>query len=158
MRDFGGHTPRGAWRFLVWSPPHLAGVVDHVWSYTGPTADTGKRVFPNGKVELLVNLAEPYREVGRGALPAAWISGHRAAPVVLSQPAYQQVVAARLHPAGAYALLGCPLREVTELAVELEDLVGKPIIASDSALYWRLFKTRGLAPSGRHGRLLSTLS
>ena len=51
---------------------------------------------------------------------------------------------------------GLPQRMVA-LERELEALVGKPIVSSDSALYWRLFKTRGLAPTGRHGRLLSTL-
>ena len=34
---------------------------------------------------------------------------------------------------------------------------GKPIVASDVALYWRIFKTLGLAPKGTHGRLLTSL-
>ena len=41
---------------------------------------------------------------------------------------------------------------------ELEERVGKPIVASDVALYWRIFKTLGLAPTGHHGLLLSTLA
>ncbi|NND81823.1 MAG: hypothetical protein HKN50_05270 [Gammaproteobacteria bacterium] len=42
--------------------------------------------------------------------------------------------------------------------VELESLVGKPIIASDVALYWRIYKTLGIAPLGTHGQLLSSLT
>lgn len=38
-----------------------------------------------------------------------------------------------------------------------EKAVGKPVIASDTALYWRIFKTLGLAPVGDYGKLLSTL-
>ncbi len=51
---------------------------------------------------------------------------------------------------------GLPQR-MCSLEVELEAATGKPIVASDSALYWRVFKTLGLAPTGEHGRLLSTL-
>ncbi len=40
----------------------------------------------------------------------------------------------------------------------LEDKIGKPIVASDTALYWRIFKTLGVSPIGRHGRLLDSLS
>jgi len=42
--------------------------------------------------------------------------------------------------------------------MELEALVGKPIVSSDSALYWNIFKTLGIAPTKARGRLLSTLS
>ncbi len=51
---------------------------------------------------------------------------------------------------------GLPQRPVT-LAAELEALVGKPLVASDLALYWRIFKTLGRAPIGRQGRLLASL-
>jgi len=51
---------------------------------------------------------------------------------------------------------GLPQRMVSR-EVELEALLGKPIVSSDSALYWRIFKTLGLAPSTAQGRLLSTL-
>jgi maleate cis-trans isomerase len=39
----------------------------------------------------------------------------------------------------------------------LENRLGKPIIGHDTALYWRLFKTLGLAPETDQGRLLSSL-
>ena len=43
------------------------------------------------------------------------------------------------------------------LEVGLEAVLGKPVITHDSALYWRIFKTLGLAPTTRQGTLLSTL-
>jgi maleate cis-trans isomerase len=52
---------------------------------------------------------------------------------------------------------GVPQRMVSR-EVELEALVGKPIIASDTALYWRIFKTLGTAPVTPQGYLLSQLS
>jgi len=44
------------------------------------------------------------------------------------------------------------------LEVGLESMLGKPLITHDNALYWRIFKTLGLFPTTRQGRLLSTLS
>jgi len=51
---------------------------------------------------------------------------------------------------------GLPQRMVS-LETRLENLVGKPIVSSDTALYWRIFKTLGLSPTGSHGHLLSRL-
>lgn len=36
----------------------------------------------------------------------------------------------------------------------LEVATGKPIVSSDTALYWRIFRTLGIAPEGSHGTLL----
>ncbi len=49
-------------------------------------------------------------------------------------------------------------RRMVSLERDLEAGIGKPIVSSDSALYWRLFKTLGVAPTAPLGRLLSTLS
>jgi maleate cis-trans isomerase len=43
------------------------------------------------------------------------------------------------------------------LEVGLEKMLSKPLITHDNALYWRLFKTLGLAPVTEQGRLLSLL-
>ncbi len=51
---------------------------------------------------------------------------------------------------------GLPQRMVS-LADELESVVRLPIISSDTALYWRIFRSLGTAPVGNHGQLLSTL-
>jgi maleate cis-trans isomerase len=56
---------------------------------------------------------------------------------------------------------GLPRRVVSlavSLANDLEAAIGKPIVASDLALYWRIFKTLGVGPIGDRGRLLSTLA
>lgn len=51
---------------------------------------------------------------------------------------------------------GLPQRTVT-LAPDIEDAMGIPIVSSDFALYWNIFRTLGTAPVGRQCRLLSTL-
>ena len=51
---------------------------------------------------------------------------------------------------------GLPQRFVS-LSQSLEAATGKPLVASDTALYWRIFKTLGIAPVGEQGQLLSRL-
>ncbi|MEM6577056.1 MAG: hypothetical protein AAF678_01070 [Pseudomonadota bacterium] len=52
---------------------------------------------------------------------------------------------------------GIPERPL-HLTPMLEEMLGKPVIGHDTALYWRVFKSLGLVPEGRHGMLLDTLS
>ena len=51
---------------------------------------------------------------------------------------------------------GLPQRFVA-LEIELESLLGKPVITHDNALYWRIMKTLGIAPVTEQGSLLSSL-
>jgi len=51
---------------------------------------------------------------------------------------------------------GQPQRPV-HLTRDLETALGKPVIGHDNALYWRIFKTLGLAPTTPHGQLLDSL-
>lgn len=51
-------------------------------------------------------------------------------------------------------------QRMLHLTPELEQLLGKPVVAHDTALYWRLFKSLSLVPVGSkndHGQLLSQL-
>ena len=51
---------------------------------------------------------------------------------------------------------GLPQRPVS-LTAELEPKLGVPIVASCNSLYWRIFKTLGIAPEGNWGQLMATL-
>lgn len=52
---------------------------------------------------------------------------------------------------------GQPQR-MLHLTPALEEVLGKPVVAHDTALYWRIFRSLDLAPTGNHGRLLETLN
>src|SRR5262245_38525942 len=122
-----GVSPLGCWSYSVWRPPGLSGLVDHFWAYDGPSSHRRKRVFPNGRVELLLNFGDPYRLVqGAGAEVCrnAWLGGPQMGPIVLEQPAHQHVIGVRLRPAGAYAVVARPMRETTGLSLDLADLIG----------------------------------
>lgn len=77
-----------------------------------------------------------------------------------------EIVAEEAHGADAIVVNGMPNfrrpadglpQRMISLEADLEERLGLPIVASDSALYWRLFKTLGLVPEGPRGRLLSSL-
>ncbi|MBO0727524.1 MAG: hypothetical protein J2P52_18135 [Blastocatellia bacterium] len=121
-------TPLGSWIYSEWRPPHLAGMVDVIWYFKGPTSSARKRILPNGMVEMLVNFGEPYRIIsGAGPewLKKAWLAGLQSGPMIGEQPPRQDVMGLRMCPAGAYALLNGPMREISELVVDLDDLVGR---------------------------------
>jgi AraC-like DNA-binding protein len=108
-------------------PACLAGYVDFLWYFEGPTVHRRKRIFPNGRLELLVNMGEPYLRVeGQGidVLKDGCISGLQSGPMILEQPARQRVLGVRLRPAGGYALLAAPMREVSGLLVDLDAVFG----------------------------------
>jgi len=122
-----GDFPGGSWTFSTWRPPHLAGLVDHIWAYSGPSSHRRKRVFPNGRVELLINFGDPYRLLdyrGVDHCRIAWLGGPQVGPLVVHQPLHQNVMGVRLLPAGAYGLLARPMRDVVGLSLDLADLVG----------------------------------
>jgi AraC-like DNA-binding protein len=122
-----GESRLGSWTYSAWRPPRLAGIIDHLWHYEGPTSHRRKRVFPNGKVEVILNFAAPYRLLagaGTELCRVAWVGGPQVEPLVVEQPPRQDAVGVRLRPAGAYALLGRPVREVAGLSVDLADLIG----------------------------------
>jgi AraC-like DNA-binding protein len=127
IQTVAGGSPRGRWSYSVWRPPQLSGLIDHLWAYDGPSSHRRKRVFPNGRVELILNFGEPYRVVDGAGVEVcrrAWISGPQVGPVLLQQPAHQHVVGVRLRPSGACAVVARPLHETTGLSVDLADLVG----------------------------------
>src|SRR6185436_1635874 len=60
---------------------------------------------------------------GTVTFATTWLVGQQLGPIVTMPPDRHHVLGIRLRPAGAYALLAAPLRVVTGLVVELEDVV-----------------------------------
>jgi len=120
---------RGCWAYSTWRPPHLADTVELIWQSDGITADPNDRHFPAPSVELLVNVSgDRYRLVepeGAEWFDDTWLAGMQLGPVVTEVPRRSVVLGVRLRPAGAYALLGMPMREVSGLVANLDDLVGQ---------------------------------
>jgi AraC-like DNA-binding protein len=124
-------SPLGRWTYSECRPPALCGLVELLWETQGTTTEPQDRHYPNGTFELLVNLmGNRYRLIephGAANFATTWLVGQQLGPIVTTQPDRHHVLGIRLRPAGAYALLAAPLRVVTGLVVELEDLVGAAV-------------------------------
>ena len=123
-------SPLGRWSMTEWRPPCLAGLVDFLWHFEGTTKYLRERVFPSGILEIIIHLDERYRLVeGTGAgeiCPTACIAGLHTSSFVVEAPARScRVLGVRLHPVGAYAVLGDGMAEMRGLTVDLQDVAGQ---------------------------------
>jgi len=120
-------TDLGRWTHSLWQPPHLARFVERFWYSAGTTAAPRERILPNGLVELALCLGEPHRLI-EGVGPSrliACVTGLQLGAMVIEHPGYHRVLGLRLHPAGAYALLGAPAHALAGLTADLHDVVGR---------------------------------
>ena len=123
-----GHLVHHGWRPRAGDP--LAGLVEEIAHCDGTVLHAEERVFPSGRLDLVVHLDEPYaarRSRGAAPFPATCITGVLAGPMLMVPPRGRaRVVAVRLHPAGARALLARPLDELGGRTLDLRDLLPRP--------------------------------
>jgi AraC-like DNA-binding protein len=121
--------PYGCWMHTEGRSDELAGLVDVVWHFDGRTTFPRERVFPNGLLEIIVQLDGPFREIrGRTAdpFPVTCVNGLQTNSFVIEAPARPcRVLGIRLTPAGAYALLNTPLVDMRDITIDLADVAGR---------------------------------
>ena len=122
----------GRWTHTEWRPARdqiLSGVVERIWDFDGMAAHPQERVFPNGLVELIVQLDDRYRDIHGDhstLTPTVCVTGVHARPMVVQAPPRPcRVLGIRLHPAGAWAVLAHPLCELADLTADLRDVLGR---------------------------------
>lgn len=125
-------TPLGRWTHTLWVPDEgsrLAGLIEHIWHFDGKTTLRRERVFPNGRLEIIVHLDDRYRLLegnGPEVCGVTGVTGLQLGPMLIEAPERScRVIGIRLHPLGARAALGLPLTEVAGLNVDLPELVGE---------------------------------
>lgn len=119
--------------FLRAPPIELAPFVEVFWEAYGFAHFARERILPRTTLELMFNLGQPHRvldpeqQTPATAYRDAWLSGLQQRPLVI-EPCFDatrvpsHLMAVRLRPAGAYALLGMPMSELSNGVVELADL------------------------------------
>jgi AraC-like DNA-binding protein len=124
-------TDLGRWVHTEWRPgpqDPLAWAVERVWDFDGMAAAPQERVFPNGLVELIVQLDDRYHDVldsGCVVTPVTCVTGVFSAPIVVQAPRRRcRVLGVRLHPAGAWVALRHPLAELADTTTDLEGVLG----------------------------------
>jgi AraC-like DNA-binding protein len=104
-----------------------------VWSYTDfaeRTVPLDRREVPVREVTLILNLGpryelrDPAEPLGTGARRGSFVAGLWDKPVMVGHGGEARGVEVRLTPLGARKLLGIPMGELTNEAVELEDVLG----------------------------------
>ncbi len=123
-------SPLGRWTMTGSKPAHLAGIVDALWYFEGFVVLPRERVFPDGRVDLIVHLGPRYAQVDGERVErfsTVCISGLLLRSNLIEAPPGEcAVLGIRLYPAGAYALLGRPL----------PNLAGITALAPDPAVAW----------------------
>ncbi len=121
-------TSLGSWNQTAWIPPPgdvLHAAVDRIWDFEGRLSCARERVFPDGLLEIVVQLDEPHRPPGGAPFPALVATGLRiATESVEAPPGRCRVLGIRLRPLGAAAVLRTSMRELTGRSIALDALAG----------------------------------
>jgi AraC-like DNA-binding protein len=136
-------APPGRWRFASAPPdPALVGIVQEYWEVEGRLTPFRERVLPNGYTELMINLGPPHQLIthaGTSVWERAWFSGLHERSIVIESHDGTHLVSARLHPLGAFRLLGPRVAKLVNKVFDLEGLLGPPgaelravLLAADS--------------------------
>jgi AraC-like DNA-binding protein len=121
----------GAWTQTQWKPASgspLADTVDRIWHFDGTLGAARERVFPDGTLELIVQLDTPHRPGRDGPadpFPPLCVTGLRTtAEVVEAPPGRCRVLGVRLTPPAAFRLLNAALPDLTSLTLDLHAAAG----------------------------------
>ena len=118
----------GAWTYQEHRPAELAAVVDAIWEIQGFVTNPLSRIFPNGRVELLVNLGPPQRVVegtGLSRFDATCVSGVQLGPLLV-ESRETHLFGVRLRAEAAGSLFGVPMDSLCGRLAELPDVLGRP--------------------------------
>jgi AraC-like DNA-binding protein len=125
-------TAFGVWHHAEWRPSEaspLAAAIERIWYFDGTLGASRERVFPDGTLELIVQLDTPHRPGDGSAaspFPPLCVTGMRTtAEVVEAPPGRCRVLGVRLAPQAAHAVLGVPLFELSSLTVDLHAVLGR---------------------------------
>jgi AraC-like DNA-binding protein len=118
----------GSWTLTESRPQHLRGLVESIWHFEGTVSHDRERHLPHGFLELVVTPGGCFYFVKDGTrqrcAPAAF-AGLQTRPTFIEASSRRScVLGVRLHPAGAYAVIGRRLPETSGQLVALGDLVG----------------------------------
>jgi AraC-like DNA-binding protein len=116
-------------RYAEYRPaPALARVVDCYWILEGHGSGVPEPIIPDGRVEMVVHYGVRFdRHHVDGSIerqPVSLIVGQMLAPICLGYHGAAGVAAIRLRPAAVRAVIQANAADITNRAVDLEDLFG----------------------------------
>lgn len=99
-------------------------LVECYWVLEG-NASGVQRVVPDGRAELILNLAQPFEALEGGAWkpqPRCFLAGQLTGPLMLRATGPASIIGVRFRPGGVGQLLGMPVPELTGRTIAVEDL------------------------------------
>jgi AraC-like DNA-binding protein len=121
----------GSWILTEYKPPAhdpLDNALERIWLFDGTTALPRERVFPDATLEIVLQLDAQYRPVRQRVaepFPPLSLGGIRTTAMTIEGPGRRvRVLGIRLKPTGAVALLRTSLRPLTDLDIDLHDVMG----------------------------------
>jgi AraC-like DNA-binding protein len=127
-----GDSTLGQWTVAHWQPvpsQPLWSIVERVWYFDGTLNVARERIFPDGAIEIVVQLDEPHRDgdlIVPRPFPTVCINGLRTASGIVVAPSGRcRVVGIRIRAAYARYVLGVPAAELGNGTLDLEDVLGK---------------------------------
>lgn len=122
----------GLWRVTrPWHPGLRPFLRSYVGYWEAVTTPYEARLVPTGCATLLISLAEPFSQVrrlgvrggGSGKI-GSLVVGLEDRPAICVHPGGQEAIRVEFTPLGAYRLFGMPMSELTNLAIEIRDVLG----------------------------------
>lgn len=116
-------------RYAEYAPsPALARIADCYWILEGLGSGVPEPIIPDGRIEIILHYGVRFERHHVGGTierqPASLLVGQILAPMCLGYRGQAGVAAIRLRPAAARAVVRGSAAEVTNRAVDLEDLFG----------------------------------
>jgi len=110
-------------------PISLARYIECFWTLSSASqaaSASAHRILPDGCCELVLNLADRFREVrddGSSQLqPQMLLAGQMVRPLRILPTGRVEIIGVRFRPAGAVAFLGLPAKELTGSIISLESV------------------------------------
>jgi AraC-like DNA-binding protein len=119
----------GRWTQVQWEPAAsdpLFGAVEKIWDFEGALDCARERVFPSGRLGVVVQLDDPHRLAGSAEpFPALCVDGLATVGTTIEAPPGRcRVLGITLHPLGAFAILANPLHDLSDRSVDLFAVIG----------------------------------
>ncbi len=115
----------GDWILALLEPADPAWAAEGIWYFEGRLRMPRERHLPSARLDLIVHLGAPFRDDLGETFPGRCVSGLRTRPDVIEAPSGPTaVLGIRLHPLGAYGILGAAAGELSGGTEDLDLVLG----------------------------------
>lgn len=104
----------------------LAPFIECFWTLEGepdPVGGTPERILPDGCVEIILNFAKRFTEIGERSeenlQPRHFLVGQMTRPVIIKPTGSVRLIGIRFHPGGTIPFVTMPMDEATDQIIEL---------------------------------------